>query len=41
MAGMVCSLFEAGTPESIGDSIISLIMTEVGGTSILIPRGTF
>ena len=40
MAGMVCPFFGAGTLESAGDSIISSIMTEVGGAGVLIPRGT-
>ena len=31
MAGMVCPFSGAGTLESTGDSIISSIMTEVGG----------
>ena len=37
---MVCSFFRAGNPESTGNSIISLITTEVWGTGILIPGGT-
>jgi len=36
MASMVCPFFGAGNHESTGDSIISLIMTEVGGAGILI-----
>ena len=30
MAGMVCPFFGAGTLESVGDYVISLIITEVG-----------
>ena len=37
---MVCSFFRAGNLKSTGDSIISSITTEVGGTSVLILGGT-
>ena len=40
IAGRVCSFFGADTPDSTGDSIISLITTQVGGASILILGGT-
>lgn len=39
MVGIICSFFGVGSLESTGDSIISLIMTEVGGVGVLIPRG--
>ena len=35
MVDGVCSFFGDGTPESTGDSIISSIMTKVGGAGIL------
>ena len=40
MASMVCSFFGASMPESITDSIISLITIEVRNAGILIPEGT-
>ena len=38
MADKVCSFFRAGTPKSIGDSIISSIIIEVKGVGILNPK---
>lgn len=37
-AGMVCPLSKAGAPESISDSVISLITTEVGGARGILHR---
>ena len=34
----ICPFFEAGTPKSIGDSMISLIMTKVGGAGVVLHR---
>jgi len=40
MASMACPFFGAGAPKSTSDSMISLIMTEVGEASVLIPGVT-
>ena len=40
IVGMVCSFFEAGTPESTGNSVVSSITIEVRGVGVLILGGT-
>ena len=38
IADRICPFFEAGTPKSIGDFMISLIMTKVGGAGVVLHR---
>lgn len=38
IADMICPFFEAGTLKSIGDSMISLIMTKVRGAGVVLHR---